>query len=240
MRAARRLMIFQVARNGMPLGEFTGTMMSHKLSAGELRADDLYWGQGMPDWRKLSEYGCAQQSVPALRGPRTSPFSYNTDTVPLVIDSASVFGFGGCLILLLGVFAPYVSVPLLGSMNYFQNGHGGGAILILVALASAFLTVRGCFISLWASGVVTMLCLGTSFIAFRYEASQMKISASADKDNIFAGLASAAAEAVQLEWGFALLLVGGILLLLAAAVGTGKLRLVGRRALSCVKTKSIH
>ena len=53
----------------------------------------------------------------------------------------------------------------------------------------------------------------------------MKHSHAAGTGNLFDGLESAAADAIQLGWGYAVLFCGAALLFAAAAIGTGKLQL---------------
>jgi hypothetical protein len=43
----------------------------------------------------------------------------------------------GAALLFVGAFMPIISVPIIGSMNYFQNGRGDGVIIVLLALATA-------------------------------------------------------------------------------------------------------
>ena len=51
-------------------------------------------------------------------------------------------GLIGSVALILGVFAPILSLPIVGSVNYFSNGSGDGTIVLLVALISLLLTLR--------------------------------------------------------------------------------------------------
>jgi hypothetical protein len=53
-----------------------------------------------------------------------------------------VMAFGGSMLLLLGPFLPAVSVPMLGSISYFDNGKGDGVFIIVLALASFVLAAR--------------------------------------------------------------------------------------------------
>jgi len=38
------------------------------------------------------------------------------------MNRKQLFGLIGSIVLFVGVFAPVVSVPIVGNMNYFQNG----------------------------------------------------------------------------------------------------------------------
>jgi len=123
----------------------------------------------------------------------------------------------------MGVFAPAASIPLLGSVSFLQNGRFLGTAVIVCALASVIVGALRHFWSLWITGGLTALFLSASLIAFQSEVRQMKHAGGGDK--FLAGLESAAADAIQLEWGYAILFCGTALLFAAAAVGTGKLRL---------------
>src|SRR5712692_5972455 len=51
-----------------------------------------------------------------------------------------VLGLAGCALLLVGVFLPFVSVPILGSTNYIGNGRWDGILILIVATMAALLT----------------------------------------------------------------------------------------------------
>ena len=219
-------MFFQVIRDGKSLGEFSETMLSEKFYSGELRATDLYRGEGMPRWRPLAEYGARRSTGAATPRPPELPFNgLDTGAFSVVLASPPVIGLSGSLITFFSVFAPAVSIPLLGTTSYLQNGRGAGAIVILSAFASVFFALTRRFKFLWVTGSTVALCLAASLVAFEYQIHQMKHPAAHGRENIFAGLESAAADATQLGWGFAVMFCGATLLLAAAAIGTGKVRL---------------
>ena len=43
------------------------------------------------------------------------------------------------IILFVGVFTPIVSFPIIGYMNYLQNGRGDGVIVLILAVISLVL-----------------------------------------------------------------------------------------------------
>ena len=47
-----------------------------------------------------------------------------------------LFGIIGSILLFLGVFTPIISAPLVGSINYFQNGKGDRVIVLVLAVIS--------------------------------------------------------------------------------------------------------
>ena len=112
------------------------------------------------------------------------------------------------MVLFVGVFTPILSIPIMGNMNYFQNGEGLGTIvLILAVLSLVAIFIRKDVILFFTS----LGCLGTitfSFMNVKIGINRMLAEASSS-DDLFFGLAQAAAEAVQLQWGWPLLIVGG-------------------------------
>jgi hypothetical protein len=135
------------------------------------------------------------------------------------MDRRLMLGVGGSLLLSLGVFMPIVSLPLVGGVNYFRNGMGGGTLVLLLALISLTLTLRHRFQWLWTTGMASIALLIGTFIRVNERLLEVKGNMTRNlENNPFAGIAQAAVGSVQIEWGWALLLIGSILLLAAAAL----------------------
>jgi hypothetical protein len=130
----------------------------------------------------------------------------------------TLLGIIGSLILVLGVFSPLFSVPVMGSVNYFQNGKGDGVIVLILAVVSLLLSVARQFRSLWLTGLTSAVLLTLTFVSFQINFERMKSEINTRlADNPFAGLANLATEAVQMQWGWAVLISGTLLILVAAA-----------------------
>src|SRR5437879_3537973 len=130
----------------------------------------------------------------------------------------AILGVAGSLSLILGVFSPLISVPIMGAFNYFQNGKGDGVIVLILAVLSLVLSVRRKYRGLWFSGFATAALLAFTFINFQVRLAKMKSHLKAElADNPFAGFANLTVEAVQMQWGWAILIVGTLLILAAAA-----------------------
>jgi len=143
-------------------------------------------------------------------GPREDPVSPSSSTKFLL-------GFLGSILLFIGVFMPIVSVPILGNLNYFQNGKGDGAIIIILAAGSLAVTLARKYRRLLYTGIASLLILGCGFIKFHLAISEARTSIETElAGNPFSGLGQLAIDRVQLEWGWALLVVGAILLIGAA------------------------
>lgn len=135
------------------------------------------------------------------------------------MDRRQILGLVGSAILFVGVFAPLVSVPIVGKINYIGTGERDGVLIVALALTSAALCLARSFKALWFTGIASLVILSFTFIAFqgRFSALQSQM----DKElagNPFRAIADVAMSSVQLEWGWAVLLVGTLLVLAAAAI----------------------
>jgi hypothetical protein len=217
---------FYVAQEGRETFELNETDFREKVFSGEISPMDDYFCEGMKEWRPVSEYRrfgtLGERPVPVKPSKIVELQARNVIT----IDAQSGLGFLGSIILFLGVFAPVVSVPIAGAMNYFQNGVADGSIVMVAGIISAILTARRKFWPLWISGGIALGCVLVTFGMFKYKMAQLRTSMSHDlKDNPFADLARVAVDAVQLQWGLPLLAIGAAMILVAAAIGTGRIQI---------------
>ena len=75
--------------------------------------------------RQRSEYAW-QDAIESLQTNRTQLESLNKTS-----QRRQWFGILGSILLFIGVFAPIISVPIVGNVNYFQNGKGDGVIVTI-------------------------------------------------------------------------------------------------------------
>jgi hypothetical protein len=121
--------------------------------------------------------------------------------------------FIGAGVLALGTFMPIVSVPIIGSISYFQGGDG--KILLVVAIVAAVLAyLNQTKHVLWA-GIAAALVLFYGLFNFMKMKSDMQAELGADENNPFRGLAEMAMQSVQIQWGWIPLLAGTAALLYA-------------------------
>jgi hypothetical protein len=125
----------------------------------------------------------------------------------------------GAILLFFGVFCPIVSVPFLGDLNYFHNGQGDGVIVLVLAVATVALALVRLFKGLWLTGGGSIAVLAFTFFNFQSKMSDLRSSMEKDlAGNPFAGLGQAALSSVQLQWGWAVLVIGACLIIAAAIV----------------------
>lgn len=134
------------------------------------------------------------------------------------METRQTLGLIGSIVLFVGVFTPIVSVPVMGNMNYFQNGKGDGAIILVLAGVSLILTFARKYRGLWFTGLGALGVLTFTFVNFQMRMSELKSEMHTQlADSPFRGLANMALQSIQLQWGWAVLVIGSALILAAAA-----------------------
>jgi len=107
----------------------------------------------------------------------------------------------------------------MGNMNYFQNGKGDGTIVLILAVISLVLVLAKKYKGLWFTGIGSLGIMLFTFINFQSKMSQAKADMESElAGNPFRGLADVAMQSVQLQWGWALLIVGAALVIASAAM----------------------
>lgn len=130
-----------------------------------------------------------------------------------------LLGLMGSISLCIGVFAPLVSMPIVGTQNYFANGEGDGTIVLGLAVISFVLIFLKRYRALWLTGLGTLAMITFTFVRFQIVIGDMKSNMRSDlQGNPFAGMAEAMLGTVQIQWGWAALLVGSALLIASASV----------------------
>lgn len=135
------------------------------------------------------------------------------------MNTKQLLGLMGSIVLFIGVFTPIVSVPIIGNINYFRNGEGDGTIVLILAVISLILVLAKKYNGLWFTGTGSLVVMLFTFVNFQTKMSQAKADMKLDlADNPFRDLADIAMQSVQLQWGWALLIVGSALIIASAAI----------------------
>lgn len=135
------------------------------------------------------------------------------------MTTKQMLGLSGSIILFIGVFTPIVSIPIIGNMNYFQNGKGDGTLILILAAISLVLVLTNKYKGLWLTGIGSFAVMAFTFINFQMSMADMKSQMESElAGNPFRGLADMAMQSVQLQWGWALLIVGAGLVVAGAAM----------------------
>ncbi len=138
------------------------------------------------------------------------------------MNTKYLVGLIGLIILFVGVLKPIVSTPIMGNLNYFQNGEGVGTIALFLGLISVILVLRKRYKGLWLTGIGSLGIMLFSFLNFQSKVSQVKADMESSlAGDPFRGLADIAVQSTQLQWGWALLIVGAALVIVCAAIKGG-------------------
>ena len=130
----------------------------------------------------------------------------------------NILGAIGSVLLFIGVFLPIVSFPIVGSMNFMTNGNVWGILLLLIAVSSFTLAMldKSCF--LWLTGSAGFLFLLVKFIQISSAMGDISDSMSKDESGMFKALSEGMAASVQIQWGWAILLIGSACIVASAAL----------------------
>ena len=189
-----------------------------------------FCGREIPE--KLSSVGfcpfcgktLTEAERPALEISRTEQLPTQIELVAAAANEKSsrtkqILAILGAVLLFVGVFLPIVSMPIVGSLNYFHNGQGDGTIVLVLAVISMILAITLRFRGLWVTGLCSVGLLLFALVNFLIRMSQLREQMQTDlADNPFKGLADVAMNSVQLQWGWAVLMLGGVLIVVAAAM----------------------
>ena len=156
-------------------------------------------------------------------GADTTEFTESSDETDQLgrtgIDRKQLFGILGSILLFFGVFTPIISVPIVGSVNYFQNGKGDGVIILVLALISIGLVLVKKYGGLYITGAGSLAVMVFTFVNFQVRMSQIQDEMQRDlAGNPFRGIADVAMQSVQMQWGWAVLVIGAVLVIAAAAI----------------------
>jgi len=137
----------------------------------------------------------------------------------LQLTTKQLLAIAGALVLFVGAFMPIVSLPVVGNMNYFQNGAGDGVIIVLFAGVTVLAVWLKRYALLWVTGVGSLLLLAYTFVRIQSALGTMRSDMEKNlAGNPFRGIGEAMMQSVQLQWGWAVLVIGAGLVIASAAI----------------------
>lgn len=118
----------------------------------------------------------------------------------------------GAALLAIGLFTPLVALPIVGAVNLFGNGSNPVALALLaLAVLIATLTAKDRLAELVWPGVSAAVLLLFHFVRIQSGIAKMRESMQDLADNPFGGVAIAAMQTVQFQWGWIPLAAGAAL-----------------------------
>ena len=124
-------------------------------------------------------------------------------------NQKQLLGYIAAGVLGLGTFLPAVSMPIVGTMTYFNNGQGDGTFVLIAAGVAALLVALKKFKFVLIPALLAVAITGYDLINFMVKINDMKSSM---EGNLFAGLA----DSIQLQFGWAAMILGEVALVLMA------------------------
>jgi hypothetical protein len=140
----------------------------------------------------------------------------------IILHPSQILGLVGAAVLFVGVFMPIFGMPLVGSINYVQFGQINGVILLILAVVTVILALARVNRGLWATGLLSLGLLAFSFGTFQggVARAQAALAHGGVAENPVASfgakLGEIALSTAGVQWGWAVLVVGGILVVAAA------------------------
>jgi hypothetical protein len=136
------------------------------------------------------------------------PLSGGSASLPQAQPSArlsnlpTLLGVGGAILLFLGVFLPVLKLPIVGSMNYYQNGRGDGVLVLLMVAVAVPMLIRRRFVWLIVPGVSTLVGLVLALLRLQSRIGDLHASQTKDlAGNMFGGLVPRLPERREVRWG---------------------------------------
>ena len=135
------------------------------------------------------------------------------DDSPLIVaDPRIKLGVISALVIVFGCFAPLITLPVMGSVNYIYNGRGDGVLALMAGVVALGLAATGRIRSLpFLGGGISVLVFSTLWNFL-------------NRLSPFRGLADAAVNSIGLSWGWFFLIAGSVGLIVS-----GYADAVGRR-----------
>jgi len=126
---------------------------------------------------------------------------------------------GGAAALVIGLFLPIVSLPIVGQVNLIGNFTNLSALALLALAGLALFLVAKDRVAdaLWPGGAAALM-LAYWFVRLQWQIGQAKaaMEETLGPDNPFAELARTAAGTIQLQWGWLVLIAGAAALVYAS------------------------
>ncbi|MDR0480774.1 MAG: hypothetical protein LBG66_02690 [Gallionellaceae bacterium] len=151
--------------------------------------------------------------------PSVVPDAGAKGATPVGLTQRQIIGLLGCAVLAVGVFMPLISGPFGQSVNYFANGSGDGVFILGATVISIVLVFVRRYRFLWVTGGFSLALLAYTYWRMQTTMVSAKSQiADVAQDPVLHNFANAFSDSIQMQWGWAVLAVGVVLILVCAAM----------------------
>jgi hypothetical protein len=146
----------------------------------------------------------------AMQGPSIQIGRINQHQLVGIIGSAALF---------FAVLFPIFSVPNVRNVTYLQWGKGYGIAVLILAITSFILALRKRYKGLWITGLVSATIILYTLICYFVGISSInsRINSELAGNPFIPSFTETTAQAIQIQWGWALLVIGTGLLIYCAS-----------------------
>lgn len=139
------------------------------------------------------------------------------------MENKQKLAIAGSMMLIVGVFLPILSMPIVGSIDYFRGGEGDGVIVLGLGIVSLVLAIAKKYKALLLTSALSIAVLVFTLAHFYYKMSELKSEYVKEMEgNPFAGLGQLAMETIKLDWGWVPLISGAVLIGVSAVMKEAK------------------
>jgi len=125
----------------------------------------------------------------------------------------------GLVVLFIGIFSPVVSVPMIGNINYFHQQQTSATILLIMIAFSLIFILHRMFVRLFIASMLSLVIVLVGFFELYFKISDVKQEMSRDlAGNPFRGFVDLAMSTIQIQWGWVLLILGAILVMISSVM----------------------
>ena len=160
-----------------------------------------------------------EEAFERIRGASREPVEWPEEDLPgpdfrreIQLSQRQMMGVAGGLLLIVGVFVPIVSVPVVGGINVLTANLVVGGLLILIGAYSAVRAAKNDFRFLTWNAYGSLVVIGLLAV-------MMFANAVAPPEEVEgAGMGEAMMQVTTFQWGWVVLLFGAFLLIAAGHV----------------------
>ncbi len=126
-------------------------------------------------------------------------------------------GLTGAILLIVGSFTPIAKITYTGDLIYFLNGQGDRMIVLGFGIISLLAVLLKKYNLLIFTGPASAVIIAFTFFNLQNSIREMHTLLNQNlQGNSFKESAETMINSVQIEWGFAVLVLGAVLLIIAA------------------------
>ena len=145
-----------------------------------------------------------------------------------------LISFIGSLVIIIGVFMPIMSIPMLQiTVSYFEGGKGDGVYVLIFVLISIIFTLLKNYKYIWISIVGIIGTMSYSYFNISSRKLELENLVNSKLENnpigeIFQSFAELAINSVKIEWGWIIIIFGVLIYVLVVLITIKDLYLIKR------------